>query len=86
MKQPEFVVANKVKIHRDEALELARAAEAVWVTRKKLIQFDPAADADDDEIAKLILGRSGTLRAPAFRAGRVFMVGYSEEAYTALFG
>ena len=53
---------------------------------KKLIQFDPAADADDDEIAKLILGRSGTLRAPAFRAGRVFMVGYSEEAYTALFG
>ena len=45
-----------------------------------------AAEADDDEIAKLILGRSGTLRAPAFRAGRVFMVGYSEEAYTALFG
>lgn len=87
MKQPEFVVANKIKIHRDEALELARAAEAVWVTKgKKLIQFDPAADADDDEIAKLILGRSGTLRAPAFRAGRVFMVGYSEEAYTALFG
>ena len=71
MKQPEFVVANKVKIHRDEALELARAAEAVWVTKgKKLIQFDPAADADDDEIAKLILGRSGTLRAPpSARAG-----------------
>jgi len=87
VKQPEFVVANKIKIHREEALELARSAEAVWVTKgKKLIQFDPASGTSDDDIASLILGRSGTLRAPAFRAGRVFMVGYSEEAYTALFG
>jgi len=75
-----------VKIFREEALELARSAEAVWVTKgKKLIKFDPASEADDDTIAGLILGRSGTLRAPAFRAGRVFMVGYAEEAYDALF-
>jgi arsenate reductase-like glutaredoxin family protein len=80
------VNANKVKIHREEALKLARAASSVWVTKgKKLIRFDPAADASDDEIAALILGRSGTLRAPAFRAGDTFMVGYSEEAYTDLF-
>jgi arsenate reductase-like glutaredoxin family protein len=81
------VNANKVKIHREEALSLARKAHAVWVTKgKKLIQFDPASLASDDEIAALILGRSGTLRAPAFQAGDTFMVGYSEDAYTALFG
>jgi arsenate reductase-like glutaredoxin family protein len=80
------VNANKIKIHREEALELARAASSIWVTKgKKLIRFDPAADASDDEIAALILGRSGTLRAPAFRSGDTFMVGYSEEAYTDLF-
>ena len=79
--------ANKVKIHREEALSLARKAKAVWVTKgKKLIQFDPANLASDDEIAALILGRAGTLRAPAFQAGDTFMVGYSEDAYTALFG
>ena len=31
-------------------------------------------------------GLSGGRGRVAFRAGRVFMVGYSEEAYTALFG
>ena len=65
---------------------LARESEAVWVTKgKKLIHLDPVSDASDDDIAKLILGRSGTLRAPAFRVGRVFMVGFSEDAYGALF-
>ena len=52
---------------------------------KRLIQFDPASQATDDELAALILGRSGTLRAPAFRAGRVLMVGFSADAYEALF-
>ncbi len=76
-----------MKIHRDEALALAREARTIWVTKgKKLIQFNPASDASDDEIASVILGRSGTLRAPAFHAGDTFMVGFSEEAYTALFG
>jgi arsenate reductase-like glutaredoxin family protein len=80
------VIANKVKIHRDEALAFARKANAIWVTKgKKLIQFDPSSEASDDEIAALILGRSGTLRAPAFHVGDTFMVGYSEEAYGALF-
>ena len=80
------MIANKVKIHRDEALEFARKANSIWVTKgKKLIQFDPSNEASDDEIAALILGRSGTLRAPAFHVGDTFMVGYSEEAYTALF-
>ena len=67
-------------------MKLVRQAEAVWVTKgKRVVRFDPASDASDDDIADLILGRSGTLRAPALLAGRVFMVGFSEEAYTDLF-
>jgi hypothetical protein len=76
-----------VKIHREEALELARASQKVWVAQRgKWLQFDAQNPGSDDEIAKVILGRSGTLRAPAFRAGDVFMVGFSPEAYGALFG
>ena len=81
------MIANKVKLHRDEALALARQAETIWVTKgKRLIRFEPASGASDDDIAAVILGRSGTLRAPAFLTEDVFMVGYSDEAYTALFG
>ena len=81
------MIANKIKLHRDEALAQAREADEVWVTKgKKLFQFRWSDGATEDEVAALILGRSGTLRAPAFQAGNVFMVGYSEEAYAALFG
>lgn len=52
---------------------------------KKLFQFRWSDGATEDEVANLILGRSGTLRAPAFLAGNVFMVGYNEEAYARLF-
>ncbi len=68
-------------------MQIARQAEAVWVTKgKKVFRFDPAQTATDDEIAALILGRSGTLRAPAFIAGRTLMVGYNEAAYGDLLG
>ena len=81
------MVANKIKLDREAALDQARTADQVWVTKgKKLFQFRWSEGATEDEIAALILGRSGTLRAPAFVAGSTFMVGYSEEAYTALFG
>jgi len=86
VRQPEFVLANKVKIHRDEALSLVRAADALVVSRgKKLLRFNLADRPSDDELAKVILGRSGTLRAPAMRVGSVFVVGYHAEGYDELF-
>ena len=56
----------------------------MWVSKgKNLLKLDE--NSSDDEIAELILGRSGTLRAPAIRTGSVFAVGYHEEGYNALF-
>ena len=76
-----------MKIHRDEALAHAREAQKVWVSKgKKLLKFDLAAGATDDELAKVILGRSGTLRAPAFRVAEVFVVGFHAEGYAEIFG
>ncbi len=68
-------------------MELARKADSIWVTKgKKLLRFEWSDNPTEDEIASVILGRSGTLRAPAILAGSVFMVGFSDDAYTALFG
>ena len=86
MPQPEFVLANKVKLHRQEALDQAKAAGRVLVAKgKKLLRFDTGSGVDDDALAAAILGRSGTLRAPAFRVGQVFLVGFHADAYTELF-
>jgi len=42
------------------------------------------ARADDDEIASLMMGPSGNLRAPTFRKGKTIVVGFNEEAYIKL--
>lgn len=47
---------------------------------KKLVHFDLKKDYDEDEVAGMILGRSGTLRAPVLRVGKKLIVGFNEEA------
>jgi hypothetical protein len=53
----------------------------LWVAKgKKTIHLDLADDhPGDEEILSLILGRSGTLRAPALRRGTTFVVGYNAD-------
>lgn len=35
----------------------------------------------DEELVKLIVGRSGSLRAPSFRRGKTLFVGFNKAAY-----
>ena len=80
------MLANKVKLHRDEALATVTGASTILVARgKKLLRFDTA-NTDPDALAAVILGRSGTLRAPAIRVGDTFLVGYHAEGYEEVFG
>ena len=49
---------------------------------KKTLHFNLKEDRPvDDEIAGLILGRSGTLRAPVLRRGTTLIVGFTEDAF-----
>jgi len=85
VKQPEFVIANKVKIHREEALDLVRQCREVRVAKgKKWLHFP--GQGDEEVICKAILGRSGTLRAPAMKVDDVFVVGFHPEGYAEVFG
>lgn len=86
MSQPDFILANKQKFHRDEALALMAQAKHVVVAKgKKVVRLD-AQSTDADELAGVILGRSGTLRAPAIRVGKTFLVGFHADAYAEIFG
>ncbi len=40
----------------------------------------------DEELLKLMLGRSGTLRAPTLRRGKTLLVGFNAEAYQQTLG
>jgi len=83
----EVVDATKKRIGRDEALELARAADRVVAGKgKKVVVFDMKDAPPDDALAAVLLGPSGNLKAPTLRVGRTLLVGFSEAAYRQVFG
>jgi len=45
------------------------------------VKFDVATD-DKDEILKRVMGPSGNLRAPTYRVGDKFVVGFNLDLYT----
>ena len=79
--------ANK-KLGRDAALEIARAAERLIAAKgKKVTQVDISRDHPaDDELAKLMLGPTGNMRAPTMRVGRTVIVGYNDQVFAEEFG
>ena len=87
----ETVFANKRKFGADETLAMARRADHVWVAKgKKFVHWDMAADAPaDDELLKRLLGRSGTMRAPAIvtenKDGNHFLVGFNADLFAQVF-
>jgi arsenate reductase-like glutaredoxin family protein len=76
-----------VKLGSAEALAMARAADDLWVARgAKVVHLRPrAAPPTDEELLRLLLGPSGTLRAPVIRAGRALLVGFHPDAYREVF-
>lgn len=80
--------AKKQAITRDAAIALAREADEIVAAKGKAVQrLNVKKDKpSDDEIAALIIGPSGNLRAPTFRVGRKLMVGFDEAAYADILG
>jgi len=76
------VNARKTKYERDEALTLLDGINDLYVGKgKKLLHFNLKKERpDDDELATLMLGRAGTLRAPVLRIGKKLIVGFNAEA------
>lgn len=68
----------------EEAWQVIAGADKVYVASgKNIMEFDPAT-ADKEEMLKKITGRTGNLRAPALKRGKVFYIGYSADMYNRL--
>ncbi|MCF6186218.1 MAG: hypothetical protein L3J49_01910 [Desulfobulbaceae bacterium] len=82
----EAVEARKQKIEGDDAWNLLAASDRIVVGRgKKVAVYDPNKD-DKDEILKICLGRTGNLRAPTLKIGRLLVVGFNDDMYAEYVG
>ncbi len=79
----EIVSTGKTKLGPDDALELIGQVNQLIVTRgTKVFEFNLKKDKpSDEEILSFLIGRSGTLRAPAIRAGKTLLVGFQAERF-----
>ncbi len=65
----------------DQVWALFEGAAAILVAKgKKVFEF-PVEQSRREEILAVVLGRSGTLRAPTIKVGERFLVGFNEEIY-----
>jgi arsenate reductase-like glutaredoxin family protein len=82
------VDARKQAIGRKEALELASSVDEIYAAKgTKVVHVDMRKQSPGkDELAALLLGPTGNLRAPTLRRGRKLMVGFNEDAYRRFFG
>jgi arsenate reductase-like glutaredoxin family protein len=69
-------------------LALVKKVNELYAAKgKKVVHFDLKKDKpSDDELAKVLLGPTGNLRAPAIRKDKTLVVGFDEETYAKVFG
>ncbi len=77
------VNARQTAIRRTDALKLARDVDDIYVAKgKRVVHVNLKSEKpDDDTLARLLLGPTGNLRAPALRRGRTLVVGFDEDTY-----
>ncbi len=77
--------ARKTKIGPADAVRIARQASHLWVAKgKQVVHFNMARDKpSESELRNVLLGPSGTLRAPVIRFGNKLFVGFDEACFAA---
>jgi len=81
-----IVLANKEKINTQIAWEMIKSAKMIRTGKgKKCNEWVPGKD-NKAEILKDIIGPSGNLRAPTWRIGNEYIVGFNSELYVDVFG
>ena len=70
---------------REAALALAREMNEIYATKgTNMIHLDMRTNPSDDEVAALVVGPSGNLRAPTLRRGKTLLVGFDGATYATL--
>ncbi len=87
--EPKVVAdATKERKGAKDALQLARAADEIYVAKgKKVVHVKLKTDKPtDQELLTLLLGPSGNLRAPTIRKGKTLLVGFEPEMFRKVLG
>ena len=70
-----------MRIDEDAAWAMLKSAESVTVAKgKKFQRFTPGSDGRET-IMKQAMGPSGNLRAPTYRAGDAYLIGFNADLY-----
>jgi len=65
----------------DEAWDLLKDADSITVAKgKKVVTLAKGAITKED-VLKHVMGPSGNLRAPTFKDGKRYLIGFHEEEY-----
>lgn len=65
----------------EQAWELLQGAKSIAVAKgKKVLHFD-SVTAEKEAVLKQVMGPSGNLRAPTYRVGDEFVVGFNPVLY-----
>ncbi len=78
----ETVNASK-KLGRQDALGMVRQSKRLIAAKgKKVTAVEVTANTpSDDELAALMLGPTGNIRAPTLRVGQTLLVGYNDQVF-----
>ena len=82
------VDAKKNTLKKSDALRLASQASQLYVARgKKVVYVNLKKEKlTEEELAKLMLGPTGNLRAPTLRKGKKLIIGFNQSMYDEVFG
>lgn len=73
--------AGKQKYDQAAAWALLKDAEKISVAKGKKIQVFENVAAEKDDVLKNAMGPSGNLRAPTYRVGKQFIIGFNPDMY-----
>ncbi len=77
----EVVDARKTRIDADQAWSMLKTARSISAAKgKKILRFEQIS-LEKDAILQQVMGPSGNLRAPTYRRGDDYMVGFNPELY-----
>ncbi len=84
----ETVNAAKERIGEADLAELFEGSRKVTAAKgKKVVVLDLVKDPEaGQQLAAVVLGPTGNLRAPSARVGKNWLIGFNEEEYAKVFG
>jgi len=71
-----------VRFNETATWDLLKSAASITIAKGKKFQKFEEVGKEKESIIKGVMGPSGNLRAPTYRVGNDFMIGFNRDAYS----